>query len=343
MRQIGEGQADKRKDRRAEEDRLAEEDRRAEGQVVREADGQGERTAAKGKARIAVFPKGYMDELTDGRLTLTEWIEMAATLGAEGLELYPTFLKDMSAGALANVKEEAERRQLLIPMMCSSPDFTHPDPAHRQQEIDKLKRMIDVMAALGPDDFRSVRVLSGQARPGVTREDGVRWTVECIRELLPYAAERRVHLVMENHYKDGYWHYPEFAMAGDIFREIIDQLDSPWFGVNYDPSNALIAGEDPLELLRGVRDRVVTMHASDRYLREGYSLDALQNYSLQGYSEALAHGVIGRGMNDYDEIFRQLAQVRFRGWISVEDGVNGLEEMRESVLFLKKKREAHLA
>jgi len=298
--------------------------------------------AGGGRARIAVFPKGYMDELTTGSLTLSEWIAMAAETGAEGLELYPTFLKDTSAAALAAIKEEARRHGLLIPMMCSSPDFTHPDPEFRAGEIEKMKRLIDIMAVLGPDDFRSCRVLSGQARPGLARENGVRWTVESIRALLPYAAERRVHLVLENHYKDGYWQYPEFALPVDIFREIADRIESPWFGINYDPSNALIAGADPIEVLRGVLPRVVTMHASDRYLREGYSLEALQTYSLQGYSEALAHGVIGRGMNDYDEIFRLLAEVRFRGWISVEDGVNGLDEMTESVRFLKMKREAYL-
>lgn len=295
------------------------------------------------QARIAVFPKGYMDELTTGRMTLSEWIALAATLDAEGLELYPTFLKDTSGAALAAIKDEARRHGLLIPMMCTSPDFTHPDPGYRANEIDKMKRMIDAMAALGPDDFRSCRVLSGQARPGLARADGVRWTVESIGELLPYAGERRVFLVMENHYKDGYWQYPEFAMPSDMFREIIDQIESPWFGVNYDPSNALIAGEDPLALLRGVLDRVVTMHASDRYLKEGFSLESLQTYSLQGYSEALAHGVIGRGMNDYDEIFGLLAKARFRGWISVEDGVNGLDEMRESVHFLKRKRQEYLS
>ena len=72
---------------------------------------------------------------------------------------------------------------------------------------------------------------------------------------------------MENHYKDNYWKYPEFAQKMDVFVEIVDQIDSPWFGVNYDPSNTILAGEDPLVLLDRVKDRVVTMHASDRYLK----------------------------------------------------------------------------
>ncbi len=42
-----------------------------------------------------------------------------------------------------------------------------------------------------------------------------------------------------------------------------------YFGVQYDPSNAIVAGDDPIELLRHVADRVVSMHASDRYLADG--------------------------------------------------------------------------
>lgn len=288
-------------------------------------------------ARIAVFPKGYMDELSDGRMSLEEWIEMAGTLGADGLELYPLFLKQLDEDYLQGVMEAAARQGLEIPMMCASPDFTHPDAAHRAQEIVKMQQMIDVMAYVGPKPFRSCRVLSGQKRPEVSREDGIRWTVESIKQLLPYAEEKQVHLVMENHYKDGFWIHPEFAQQSDIYLEIIGQISSPWFGVNYDPSNAIFAGEDPLKLLSKVKHRVITMHASDRYMKEGYTLDDLKDYSIQGYSAALAHGVIGKGMNDYDAIFSELGSVHYRGWISIEDGVNGLGDLRESVIFLREK------
>src|SRR2546429_5712535 len=36
-----------------------------------------------------------------------------------------------------------------------------------------------------------------------------------------HAASRKIVLNMENHYKDGYWLYPEFAQDTEIFLEII--------------------------------------------------------------------------------------------------------------------------
>ena len=60
---------------------------------------------------------------------------------------------------------------------------------------------------------------------------------------------------------------PNLHRKADVFMKLVDSIHDDHFGVNYDPSNAYLAGEDPLELLKLVSDRVVTMHASDRYLK----------------------------------------------------------------------------
>ena len=89
--------------------------------------------------------------------------------------------------------------------------------------------------------------------------------VECIEAVLPVAREHDVVLGLENHYKDGFWQYPEFAQKQDVFLELLEAIpEREYFGVQYDPSNAIVAGDDPVELLRQVADRVVSMHASDR-------------------------------------------------------------------------------
>jgi sugar phosphate isomerase/epimerase len=123
----------------------------------------------------------------------------------------------------------------------------------------------------------------------------------------------------------------------DVFCDLVAQLDSPNFGVNYDPSNTFLAGEDPLELLERVKHRVVTMHASDRYLAEGTIEDLRKEEDSVGYASRLRHGEIGQGMNDYDAIFGKLAGVGFNGWISIEDGVDGIDQLKRSAEFLRRK------
>lgn len=290
------------------------------------------------KPKLAAFPKCFMDALCVHRtMTLFEWIELAATLGVEGVEFYWGFLEDDEA-FLKKVKIALERHNLAMPMLCCSPDFTQPDPRLLQEEIEREKRMIEITAFLGG---RFCRVLSGQRRPELTMENAVAQVVRVIKGLLPFAEKHGVVLTMENHYKDNYWQYPEFAQKMDVFTKIVEQIDSSWFGVNFDPSNTILAGEDPLVLLERVKRRVVSMHASDRYLKSGTIEDLRKEEDSVGYASRLSHGVIGNGMNDYDKIFSMLNSVGFNSWISIEDGVNGMDELRESVRFLKEKIDRH--
>ena len=284
--------------------------------------------------KLAAFPKCFMDPLVrDRTMTVFDWIEMAAELPVDGLEMYDGFFTSLDDAYLDKVRGTLERHKLAMPMLCVSPDFTRPAPEERRQEIEREKKMVDVTARLGGG---FCRVLSGQRRPHVSREQGTRWVVECIREVMEYSAARNVVLAIENHYKDNYWQHPEFAQRQDVFLEIVNAIDSPWFGVQFDPSNALVAGEDPVELLERVKHRVVTMHASDRHLKPGHTLEELKALEDSvGYASILAHGVIGRGMNDYPRIFAILREAGFDGWVSIEDGLNGLEEIRASAEYLR--------
>jgi len=285
--------------------------------------------------RLAAFPKAYMDPLVvDGSMTIRQWVDLASTLDIDGLEFYCGFLELKDRKSWSVSRRMVEDKGLEIPMLCCSPDFTHPDPKFRQRQIDLEKGWIDMTVELGG---HFCRVLSGQRRPEVSRGDGLRWAAESIEACIPHAAAAGVTLILENHYKDNYWQYPEFAQKTDVFCDLVERIHSPHFGVNYDPSNTFLAGEDPLELLARVKRRVVTMHASDRYLAEGTIEDLRREEDSIGYAKRLRHGEIGKGMNDYDAIFGTLAGVGFDGWISIEDGVDGIEQLERSAQFLRRK------
>ena len=290
----------------------------------------------RSQPKISVFPKCFFDQLCSGEMDMIEWIHAAAQLGAEGIEHYDGFFKSHGREDVELVQRAMRETGQVTSMLCFSPDFTHPDLEERRRQVERQKAAIDVCATLGTSYCRT---LSGQNFPGMTRHEGIERTVDGIQRSLEYAERRGITLCMENHYKDGNWIYPEFAQPEDIYLEIIDRIDSPLFGVQYDPSNAVVGGYDPIEFLEKVKHRVVTMHASDRYLAEGATLEDLrQADGTIGYSDKLLHGVTGQGLNDYDAIFRILSGVGFSGWISVEDGVKGLEEIRRSVEFIKEMR-----
>lgn len=285
---------------------------------------------------ISAFPKCYLETISNGEMTVFQWIEMAKQLDADGLEMYTGFFTSFEDGYIDCVGEAIHNASFSMPMLCCSPDFTAPDPNKRKREIERQARMIRITKRLGGEKA-VCRVLSGQRYPEVSWEQGKEWVVEAFHQLLPIARENKIILGMENHYKDGFWKYPEFAQKMNHFIEIVDSVtDREYFGVQYDPSNAIVAGDDPIALLRKVAGRVVSMHASDRYLAEGATLEDLrQTDGTIGYSPNLRHGVTGKGLNDYPTIFKILAENNYQGWISIEDGMNGMDEMAESLAFLR--------
>jgi sugar phosphate isomerase/epimerase len=269
--------------------------------------------------RISAFPKCYLEEIVAGKMSVFQWIGLAQQLDADGLEMYSGFFTSFDNAYIDSVGEAIAAAGFAMPMLCCSPDLTAPDADQRKREIEREAEMIAVTRRLGGQ--RSVcRILTGQRYPDVSWEQGREWVLQAIDQLLPVARQLDVVLGLENHYKDSFWRYPEFAQKMERFVAIVAGVsDRTHFGVQYDPSNAIVAGDDPIQLLEAVAERVVSMHASDRYMAEG----------------TLQHGVTGKGLNDYDKIFQMLAANHFSGSVSIEDGMNGMGEMAESLAFLR--------
>jgi sugar phosphate isomerase/epimerase len=294
---------------------------------------------------LAAFPKGFFTALIEGEMSLFQWLELAGQLDLDGVELYPRFFASLDPGYLRQVRQALTDRGLQMPMLCNSPDFTRPDAGERAREVETTRRMISLTAELGG---RYCRVLSGQNRPGLDAEKALGWVVEALNVLVRDAEAAGVVLVIENHYKDGLWLYPEFAQSHERYLAILQAVDSRWLRVQYDPSNAIVAGEDQYDLLERVLPRVATVQASDRRL-EGGTVEDLRRLSADprhGYAPFLKHGVIGRGLNDYDRIFGMLARSGWDGWVSIEDGdgptiQEGMANLRDSATFLRTKLAQH--
>ena len=285
--------------------------------------------------KLAAFPKGFIKQLVAGEMSIYEWIKLGDELNVDGLEFYNNFADVKDEKNWAPIRKAVEDTGMVIPMMCASPDFTIPDSALRKAEIEKEIRAIEMSAALGA---KYCRVLSGQRRKDITREEGMNYVVESIEACIPTAESLGITLILENHYKDDFWTEPEFAQMMDVFVDLVNRIPSPTFAVNFDPSNAIAAGEEPLELLEKIKHRVISVGASDRYLANGTIADLrAQEGGSAGYVSFFKHGVIGKGLNDYDAIFATLKSVGFTGWVSIEDGVDGMGQMIESANFLKAK------
>lgn len=259
--------------------------------------------------RLSCLPVSFFPQILSGELSVAEWARMGVNLGLDAIDLSILFVKDRTPDGLANLRRQIESEGTRVAMVTSYPDFTHPDPDWRRQEIVKGVETVETAARLGAE---MVRITAGQAYPGVQVADGIAWAVEGIQALSAATAGMGVTLVYENHARPMVWDYTDFSQPPEIFLEIVRRTQAINLQVNFDTGNAASFAEDPLALLEDVLPRIYSIHASDT-ARRG----------------ALEHVLLGTGVTPYPAIFHRLRTFGWDGWICMEEasksGVGGIQ------------------
>src|SRR3954471_11676562 len=100
--------------------------------------------------KLSAFPKCYIDQIAGDRtMSVFDWIEMARSLDADGLEMYDGFFTSLEAAYLDQAGEGVHAPGFAMPMLCCSPDFTNPDSNARKRAVDREVELIRVSRRLG--------------------------------------------------------------------------------------------------------------------------------------------------------------------------------------------------
>jgi len=249
--------------------------------------------------KLSCLPVSWFNDILSGEKSLEDWGRFAASLGLDGVDFSIMFFQDKDNSDLDDLREEIERAGLETCMLACYPDFTHPDATERLGQVEQMRAIIRSAARLGA---ALIRVTAGQRYPEVTREQGVKWAIEGLRQVLPEADRLGITLAYENHTKGAPWQYWDFSQHSEIFLEILDSLADTSLGVNFDTANPLVSNEDPLVLLDAVRSKVVSVHAFD--VRASGSLEPV---------------ILGTGVSPFRQIFSILKDDGFDSWICIEE------------------------
>lgn len=274
--------------------------------------------------KLSCLPVSFFDQIVSGSMAIGDWVRIGKRAGLDGIDLSVLFFdrKDASGGSAADsgeisrgiqndvdaagaggmlneIKTDIEAANLKLAMITSYPDFTNPDPSVRRHEIAKEKGYIQAAGLLGAV---MIRVTSGQAHPGLQENDGIRWALEGLLACEETAREAGVTMVLENHGKPGCWQYTDFDQPTPIFLKLADGIKDTSIKINFDTANPLVYRDDPLTLLKEVRESVYSIHAADT--------------STIG---ELNHVLLGTGKVPFKEIFSYLKESDFNGWICMEE------------------------
>jgi len=248
----------------------------------------------------------FKELLHDKTLPLRDWIDMAADLGLDGIEMYEPYLESWDESYMAKLADSVYDAGLKISMFTSYSDFSSLDIAKREQETAHVKQAVDAAVTFRTD---IVRLTAGSWIDGLGEEDVLQNIADGLRGCLNYAEEKQVMLALEDH--------PVVGTKISDFVKILELVDDERLKVNLDTSNPMVSGDNSVDLVKLVADRVVHLHASDR-LKE------------------LQHCREGLGEVNFAGVFKVLKDVGYDGWISLEAGGDGKEDIRMGIEYIRK-------
>lgn len=237
--------------------------------------------------RVGCIPICFLGELSDGTRPVEGWIEMASSVGLEGIEVYKPFVLPPTEARLEELVRLIEQTGLEVSMFTSYANFV---AGEMDSEIESVKRDVDWAVTCGTD---VVRLTAGGPLGSLSVEEGARRAAQGLLSCLDYAEERGVHLALEDH--------PPFGSRFDEFLRILELADDARLKVNLDTSNPVPVGDDPVRLAKAVAARVVHVHVSD-------------------VSSDMEHVPSGEGIVDLRAIFTILKSQGYDGWLSSEAG-----------------------
>jgi L-ribulose-5-phosphate 3-epimerase len=234
------------------------------------------------------------------KVPIEKVIDHAGRMGFDGVEILHRQMDSEETKYVNELKLRAFDQGLPFYLLSIHQDFVDPDAAVRTKDIEHTKRCIDLAARLG---IPAIRVNSGRwntiksfddlmkakgQEPAIgnfTDDDAMKWVVDSLQQCLPLAEQAGVMLCLENHW--GLTTDPHNVL------KIVNQIKSPWIGINADTGNYV---GDPYKGLE-----VLAAHA-----------DIVQAKTYYGGGEWYTLDL------DYVRIAKILEMNLYSGWISLE-------------------------
>ncbi|GAA0448951.1 sugar phosphate isomerase/epimerase [Streptomyces olivaceiscleroticus] len=257
--------------------------------------------------------------------------DRAAKTGYERLEVavWPgTGGRDFEAAHIDVAHFDAEERErvrrllretgLEISALAYYENNLHPDLARREEIRAHLTYAIDAAQALG---VPYVGTFIGRD-PARSVPENQREAARVLPELVAYAGERDVKLIIENCVMEG-WH-PDGHPGNIAYSpELWEWMFSLGLYLNWDPSHLMWLGIDPLATITPYADRIVHAQAKD------IELDPVARNRYGFFGTTAKHGdpwatgwwryrVPGRGQVDWTRVVDRLYEAGFTGTLSVE-------------------------
>ncbi|MBR1496055.1 MAG: TIM barrel protein [Oscillospiraceae bacterium] len=217
------------------------------------------------------------------------------------------------------------------------PNTMDPDLDKRKTYVDHIHALIDASAMLG---VNMVTTFLGRD-PKKTVEENLELVKEVWPPILKHAEEKGVKIAIENcpmWFTKDEWPGGQNLMTSPAnWRKVFAILDSPNFGINYDPSHFVWQQIDYIKPIYEFKDRIFHVHYKDIKLYP----EKLADVGVMAYPlEYMTPKLPGLGDVDWGRYVSALTDIRYDGYsvIEVEDKAfeGSLDDAKKAVILSAK-------
>jgi sugar phosphate isomerase/epimerase len=195
------------------------------------------------------------------------------------------------------------------------PNPLDPSPEVSRLAVNHLKKVIRAASVLG---LKNVNTFVGRDWTKSVDDNWPRF-LKTWRPLIQFAEDHGIKIGIENcpmfFTKDEWPGGKNLMTTPVIWRRAFNDIDSPNFGLNYDPSHFVLQLMDPASPLREFQDKVFHLHAKDVKLRR----DRLNDVGLFAHPlEWHQPRIPGYGEMDWGKFMSALMETTYRGPVCIE-------------------------
>ena len=255
-----------------------------------------------------------------------EWgIQFAAELGYEYVEPMVHWGRELLSEARYfhsvsmlddpfRVRDCVEKHGLKLSAFSSHSQLSKPEIA-----VEYLKQAARFAKEAGAP---VINTHEGHKQTWTTEEEDFVLIKYSITEAQKVASKRGIKIGLEMH--------QTYSLIPAKYDRILNLVDSPFVGANFDTGNAYLGGQDPIAWMERIKHRLVHMHAKD--------ISVAQSDAERGKVMGTAVGcACGDGVIDWEGVMAILRTIPQDIVLSVECGT--LDEAARSIDYLRKIRD----
>lgn len=248
--------------------------------------------------KLGIHAYAWCSEWSNNTLDLIDRIKK---LGLDFIEIPLMKLEKFDAEAVKQRLSDADLEAVTSTALLEGYDITSDDPAVRKAGVEYLKKSVDATYKIGATSFSGV-IYSQHVKNASNRPTSKDWenSVSCLKEVAQYAQKFGVTLGIEpvNRYESYLINTCEQA------KELNEMIDEPNMRIHLDSYHMNIEEKDFYKATKLAGEDLIHYHFCEN-----------------------DRGIPGTGLVKWDDIFRALAEIDYKGYVALESFVDSTDNM----------------